>query len=280
VTLGIAFEGCGCRAAFHVGAVEWLAAHGLEFASVAGASSGALIAGAVAQRRTRELRPAWMELTGTPVCDARRLLRARWPFRMSEIVGSAARHYFGDTRLADTLIPLAIVVTQLRARGFMRRTLTAQDDVLVATAVRASCFIPGPYSRMVPIDCRPTFDGAWLQRVPVREAADMGASRVIACVSDSDGRLLRGAWRAVPVEEPKGVDYRVLSPIAPIPVRTFDFDPAATLESFDIGARSAEAFMARHHAWLARENPDRGNKERGSGIGAVPIPEVGVTSRR
>ena len=247
---GIAFEGCGCRAAFHVGAVEWLVAHGVDFSAVAGASSGALIAGAVALRRTSELRPAWMDVIGARVCDPRRLLRGRWPFRMSEIVGGAAETYFGDTRLGDTAIPLAIVVTQLRARGFERRTLTARDEVRLSAAVRASCFIPGPYSRMVPIDRCLTFDGAWLLRVPVAEAASLGAPRVIACVSDEGGRLLRGALRAVEVEAPPGVDYRVLSPVARVPVRTFDFDRDATLESFDIGARSAEAFVAANRDWL------------------------------
>jgi predicted acylesterase/phospholipase RssA len=251
VTLGIAFEGCGCRAAFHVGAIEWLVANKIELAAVAGASSGALIAAAVALRRTADLRPVWTELTGTRVCDPRRLLRGRWPFRMSEIVGDAARDYFGGTRLGDTPIPLAIVVTQLGTRGFTRRTLTGRDDVLVSAAVRASCFIPGPYSRMVPIGRRLTFDGAWLQRVPVREAADVGASRVIACVSDEGGRLLRGAWRAAPAEVPRDVDYRVLFPIRPLPVRTFDFNRQATLDSFDIGARSAEAFAVGNAEWLA-----------------------------
>ena len=38
--LGIAFEGCACRAAFHVGAVEWLTENGFRPAAVAGASSG------------------------------------------------------------------------------------------------------------------------------------------------------------------------------------------------------------------------------------------------
>jgi predicted acylesterase/phospholipase RssA len=250
VTIGIAFEGCGCRAAFHVGAVERLAAHGLEFASVAGASSGALVAGAVALRRIAQLRPAWLALTGTPVCDPLRLFRGRWPFRMSEIVGRAARDYFGNTRMGDTSIPLAVVVTQLRAWGFERRTLTACDDVLLSAAVRASCFIPGPYSRMVPIDRRLTFDGAWLQRVPVRDAAAAGATRVIACVSDPAGRLLRGAWRPLPAEIPREVDYRVLSPVAPVPVGTFDFDRGATLESIAIGARSADAFVAGNREWL------------------------------
>jgi predicted acylesterase/phospholipase RssA len=255
--LAIAFEGCGCRAAFHAGAVEWLVAHGVRFTAVAGASSGALIAGAVALGRTSDLHAAWLELVGTRVCDPRRLLRGRWPFRMSEIVGRAARDYFGDTCLADTPIPVAVVVTQLGARGFARRTLTARDNVLLSAAVRASCFIPGPYSQMVPIDRRLTFDGAWLQRVPVGEAAELGASRVIACVSDDAGRLLRGAWRAVEVEAPHGVDYRVLSPVVPLPVGTFDFDRGATLESVEIGARSAELFAARHREWIGEATISR-----------------------
>jgi predicted acylesterase/phospholipase RssA len=178
---------------------------------------------------------------------------------MSEIVGGVARDYFGDRRLGDTLIPLGVVVTQLRARGFERRTLTARDEVLLAAAVRASCFIPGPYSRMVPIDRRLTFDGAWLQRVPIAEAGQLGEAalngcptKVIACVSDDEGRLLRGALRAVPVPPPPGVDYKVLSPIRPLPVRTFDFNREATLESFAIGSESAAAFTEHHRAWLPK----------------------------
>ena len=74
----------------------------------------------------------------------------------------AAVKYFGDRLLADTLIPISIVVTQLGGSGFKRRALTARDPVPLATAVLASCFLPGPYSRMVPIDRRLTVDGAWL----------------------------------------------------------------------------------------------------------------------
>jgi predicted acylesterase/phospholipase RssA len=227
-----------------------LSAHGVQFTAAAGASSGALIAGAAAVGRIADLRPAWMALLGSRVCDPSRILRGRWPFRMSEIVGGVARDYFGDRRVGDTSIPLGVVVTQLRAGGFSRRTLTAADDVLLSSAVRASCFIPGPYSRMVPIDRRLTFDGAWLRRVPIAEAHELSGSRVIACVSDDAGRLLRGALRPVPVEAPPGVDFRVLSPIVPLPVRTFDFDRDATLESFEIGARSAEAFASRCARWL------------------------------
>jgi predicted acylesterase/phospholipase RssA len=248
--IGIAFEGCGCRAAFHVGALEWFIAHGVSFSAFAGASSGALIAAAAALGRFDDVRPAWMALLGTRVCDPRLILRGRWPFRMSEIVGDAAREYFGDRLMGDTLTPLAIVITQLRRNGFERRTLTASDLVPLASAVRASCFIPGPYSRMVPIDGRLTFDGAWLGRVPIHEASQLGARKVIACVGDDEGRLLRGALRAVPFEVPAEVDYRVLSPITPLPIRTFDFDRGATMESFEIGAASAEAFVGKQRQWM------------------------------
>jgi predicted acylesterase/phospholipase RssA len=249
---GIAFEGCACRAAFHVGAIEWFAEHKLLPAAVAGASSGALIAAATAVGRVGELRPVWTALFGSRVCDLRRLLRGRWPFRMSEIVGGAATRYFGDRLMADTLIPLSIVVTQLGRSGFKRRALTARDPVPLATAILASCFLPGPYSRMVPIDRRLTIDGAWLGRVPIRELAQLGTPRVVACVSDDAGRLLRGAFWTTSVAVPPEVDFRVLAPIVPLPVGAFDFDRAATLETFAIGRTSAEVFAARNREWLVR----------------------------
>jgi NTE family protein len=248
--VGIAFEGCGCRAAFHVGVIEWLAEHHLVPHAVAGASSGALIAGGVAIGRVADLRAVWTELFGSRVCEPRRLLRGRWPYRMSEIVGGVARRYFGDRLLADTLIPISVVVTQLRASGFARRALTARDPLPLATAILASCFLPGPYSRMVPIDRRLTFDGAWLARVPIDAVARLGPRKVIACVSDDRGRLLRGAVWTKPLAVPAEVDYRVLFPLAPLPIGAFDFDRAATLETFAIGRESARLFVGRNRDWL------------------------------
>jgi predicted acylesterase/phospholipase RssA len=247
---GIAFEGCGCRAAFHVGVIEWFTEHDLVPHAVAGASSGALIAGGAAIGRVADLRAIWAELFGSRVCDLKRLLRRRWPYRMSEIVGGVAGRYFGDRLLADTLIPISVVVTQLRASGFARRALTARDPVTLATAILASCFLPGPYSRMVPIDRRLTFDGAWLARVPIDAVAPLGPRKVIACVSDDRGRLLRGALWTRPMAVPDEVDCRVLSPVAPLPIGAFDFDRVATLETFALGRESARLFAGRNRDWL------------------------------
>lgn len=247
----LAFEGCGCRAAFHVGVIEWLTENRLPPAAAAGASSGSLIAAAAAVGRVSDLRPVWTELFGNRICDLRRVWRGRWPFRMSEIVGEAATAYFGDRLMPDTVLPLSIVITELGATGLKRRTLDGRHRIPIARAILASCFIPGPYSRMVPVNGRLTFDGAWLGRVPIVEASRLGPRQVVACVSDDSGRLWRGALRKRPMAVPADLDYRVLSPVARLPVRTFDFDRAATLETFAIGRASAEAFVQRHATWLA-----------------------------
>ena len=73
---------------------------------------------------------------------------------------------------------------------------------------------------------------------------------MIACVSDDAGRLLRGALWTKTIEAPAGIDCRVLSPVAPLPIGAFDFDRGATLETFAIGAESARQFADRHRDWL------------------------------
>jgi predicted acylesterase/phospholipase RssA len=247
--VGIAFEGCACRAAFHVGALEWLSEHGFRAAAVAGASSGSLVAAAVAMNRHDGLRAAWMDLVGSPICDWRRLLGARWPFRMTEIVSAAARRHFGDAVMADTVIPLGITVTEWRNWRFQRRLVTRRDRLRIAAVVQASCFFPGPYWQMVPLDGRPTFDGAWLGRVPVDEVEALGARKVIACSSNLEGRLLKGAIRTRDVASPKA-DYRVLYPIEPLALGPFDFDRSRSVDAFAVGRESAAAFAERHRAWL------------------------------
>jgi NTE family protein len=247
--LGIAFEGCACRAAFHVGAIEWLNEQGFRPSAVAGASSGSIVAAAVAMGGVGELREAWMDVVGSAVCDWRRLLRGRWPFMMTEIVAGAARRRFGDAVMADPSTPLGISVTVWDQWRFQRRLFTARHPLRIAAVVQASCFLPGPYWQMVPLDGRPTFDGAWLARVPVDDVKTLGAGKVIACSSNQEGRLLRGAIRPIDVATPQ-VDHRVLYPIEPLALGAFDFDAGRSAQAFAIGRASAAAFLERHRDWL------------------------------
>ena len=248
-SLGIAFEGCACRAAFHVGAIEWLSDQGFRPAAVVGASSGSIVAAALAMGRAGELREAWMEVAGSAVCDWRRVLRARWPFLMTEIVSGAARRRFADALMADTSVPLGIPVTVGDNWRFPRRLVTGRHPLRIAAVVQASCFLPGPYWQMVPLFGCPTFDGAWLARVPVDDVKTLGAGKVIACSSNIDGRLLKGAIRPIDVPTPNA-DYRVLYPIQPLALGAFDFNIERSVEALAIGRASAAAFVDQHRDWL------------------------------
>ena len=248
-TLGIAFEGCACRAAFHVGALEWLTEEGFRPAAVAGASSGSLVAADLAVNGGRGLRDAWLELVGSQITDWRRLLRARWPFQMTELVSGAARRRFGSALMAETSVPLGVTVTVWDNWRFRKRLVTGHHQHRIAAVVQASCFFPGPYWQMVPLDGRATFDGAWLERVPVDDVEQLGARKVIACATDTEGRLLKGAIRPTEVPRPKA-DYRVLHPIVPIALGAWDFNPDRCFDAVEIGRRSAAAFVERHRSWL------------------------------
>ena len=247
--IGVALEGCSVRAAFHVGVVEWFVERGLPIGVVGGASSGSLVAVAVAAGRVSDLREAWSELLGkTQVFQPRRLLSGRWPMAMSDILAEALETWVGDVPLTE-LTPIAIPVTHLE-RGFpVVRVLTHCDAIPASVAIRASSFLPGPYDRMVRIDGRWTVDGAWLQRTPVAPVRELGASKVIAVVSEERGRLIGGLFRRR--EHRPAADTRVLSPARPLPIRGFSFDRTATEVSFRIGRDAAEMFAREHEAWLA-----------------------------
>jgi NTE family protein len=249
VTLGIAFEGCACKAAFHVGAVERLSELGVRLVAASGASSGSILAAGVALERSHELRAQWEALSGrTRVFQPGRLLRARWPYAMSDILRGALEEHMGEQRLAEATHPLAIVVTHLGLSGRRRRTLTHEDDVSLIEAILGSSFIPGPYARFVRVGGRLAMDGAWQVRTPIDEARALGATRVIACVSDPAGRLIEG----FPFERvrPTPPWVRVLHPAQPLALAGFDFDQRRTQDAFASGRRGAEVFFEAQREWL------------------------------
>ena len=245
---GIAFEGCAARAAFHVGVADWLHKRGLHPSAVCGASSGAIIASTIACRETAALLESWLEVGDQPVFQPKRMLRGGWPFAMSDIVGTAVRKALGGRRLRDVEIPLGIAVTVLGRKGFQRRTLTHRDDASLTDTVLASCFLPGPYSKMVPIEGRLALDGAWKVRTPCDDLLELGVSKTIACVGNESAQLLAGFFRPSTLEVPS--HCRVLAPIAPLPMASFDLDRRHMMQSIEIGRQSAERFFQTHDKWL------------------------------
>ena len=249
MVFGIAFEGCACRSAWQVGVAEWLSERGLRPAVVSGASSGALVAAAVAMGAEQVLRETWLDLTARHrPFELRALQRGAWPGRMSHILRAGLNGLLSGVPLSDVPRPIAIAVTVLAAAGPQRRLLTQKDPFPLVDAVLASCFIPGPYSRPVVLGGRLMVDGAWHQRVPVDALPGLGATHLLALTTNPDGRLIGGLLRQRALPWPAGV--LVLAPTEPLAIRGFDFDLTKNEAAIRSGRRSAEVFARRNERWL------------------------------
>mgnify|MGYP001817519303 FL=1 len=242
----MALEGCAGRAAFQIGVLQWLAGQGIRPAAAAGASAGSIVAAAVAFDRLDGLEDLWLGVAGARVVRPERVLRFGWPLAMSEIVGSAMGEAFGQLTLTDAVLPVSIPVTHV-GPGLRRRILGRGDPVPVADAVLASCFVPGPYHRIIRIDGRAAFDGAWLLRTPV-DAVNPGEP-LLAIVSSPQGILKTGYFR--PGSRPWPANCRVVHPDRPLPVGPYDTDRARMRATIAEGRLAAARFARTHERWLA-----------------------------
>jgi predicted acylesterase/phospholipase RssA len=242
VALGLAFEGCAGRAAFHAGVVDGLHRAGVAPACVAGASSGSIVAALVAAGLPDRLVDIWRSASDQAVFRPRRILRGRWPFAMSQIVGDALESVFQERRLESLALPIAIPVTLVGVRGRRRRILTREDDISVVEAVLASCFIPGPYSRVVAIDRCLAVDGAWDVRTPMEAVLQLGASRVIAVVANPERELQLGFPTSDRLRPPE--DCIVVGPEEPLPVGAWDTDAGRVDRAIEAGRRAAARLVS------------------------------------
>ena len=199
---GIAFEGCGCRAAFHVGVIEWFAEHDLLPAAVAGASSGALIAGGDAVGRVADLRPVWTELFGSRVCDIG--APAQRPLALSD-VRDRRRRRRPDISATGSW-PTRSSRSRLSSRSSSIRVRAACADRARPAAARHGdprILLPPRAVLAHGADRSPAHVR---RRVAGRVPIGAGAARargVVACVSDDAGgccaaRCGPGRWRCRP----------------------------------------------------------------------------------
>ncbi len=246
----VALEGCAGRAAFQIGVLDWFERRGIRPAAVAGASAGSIVAATVAFGRLGDLEDIWLGVAGSRVVRPERIVKLGWPLAMSDIVGTAMAAAFPGQTLADALLPLSIPVTHCQPAP-TRRLLTRQDRIDVTDAVLASCFVPGPYHRVIRIDGRAAFDGAWLLRTPVDAAAP--GQPVLAIVSNPEGHLKTGFFRPATRAWPPGC--RVLHPDRPLPVGSYDTDLERMRSTIAEGRRAAATFARREERWLAELSP-------------------------
>jgi NTE family protein len=170
--VGLVLGGGGARGLAHVGVLQVLQREGIPIDCIAGASVGSLVGAGYAAG-----------LRGEPLLQIARQLRWGdiasfvWPYRGFVSFARMERYLdrlLGERDLADLEIPYAAVAADL-ATGEM----VVLKEGRLATAVRASCSVPGvvtPLKR----DGRLLVDGGMANNLPISVVRDLGADVVIA----------------------------------------------------------------------------------------------------
>jgi len=171
--IGLAFGGGFARGIAHVGVLRALEKSKIPICAVAGVSSGAIVAAAVASGATSDdIEKVALSMRFRDV--------ARWTLNLSGLAGSDRMITFlarllKVNRFEEMQIPLAIVATDLI--GAKPVTFRGSGDVILP--IRASCAYPGLFT---PIrhEGRLLVDGFVGMEVPAKPLLQMGASRTIS----------------------------------------------------------------------------------------------------
>ena len=248
MSVGIAFEGCAIKVAFHIGVLQYIKEQGISLDMAAGASSGSIPATALAVGLPCNPREQWLSFMGARLVDLKRVFRGKWPTTLREFLLEGIAGYFGNVRLNELSKPLAIPVTQFGWKGLQRKVYTHENNLSVLDVILATCHLPGFYSKVFSLEKKISLDGAWQIRTPVADLTSLGAKKTIACVTNTQGLLYRGFFwqRSMPVPE----NCRVLYPIEPVTVGPFDVSIKAQYRAIAIGRRSAQRFFDTHQQWL------------------------------
>lgn len=170
--VGLALGGGVARGPVHVGVLMALEQAGIPIDCIAGASAGAIVGAVycagleIPQLRKVAIDSGWRSMAGL-ACSRYGLVSFR---KMEDYLVNLV----GDLDICDLALPFTVVVTDM-ARGerlFLRRGR-------LATAVRASCSVPGLVTP-VTINGRLYCDGGVTDNLPVDAVRAMGADYVIA----------------------------------------------------------------------------------------------------
>src|SRR5262245_6118888 len=145
--LGVAFEGCACRAAFAAGVATALVESRVEIALTAGASSGSLVAAALAARGAIDLPSVWRSLGGRSIVSLRRALWNRSPFDMSHLVRTTLERVLEPIDLRAYATEALVVAT--RVRDLRPVIFSSHVEESLIEPLLASCFLPVLYGRTV-----------------------------------------------------------------------------------------------------------------------------------
>ena len=169
--VGLALSGGGARGTVHVGVLSVLIEAGIPIDMVAGTSVGSLVGAAfcagmsIERLRAMALATNWRDLSRPTLSRHGLISFARLETWIKDIIG--------DVDVCDLAIPFAAVAADME-RG--QKVVIREGSV--ATAVRASCSVPGIVTP-VEVNGRYLSDGGIFDNMPVDVARGMGADVVI-----------------------------------------------------------------------------------------------------
>jgi len=171
--IGLALSGGAARGFAHLGVLKVLREHGVPIDFVAGTSAGSIAGGAFASGLSVEeiiemgRKIGWFSMSGFSFSTMGLLSNAA--------LGAFIIRHFPVQRFEDLPIPFAAVACDLETG----EGVDLKNSGDLATAIRASCAIPGVF---VPVDCdgRRLIDGGVVSPVPTRAVRKLGAEIVIA----------------------------------------------------------------------------------------------------
>jgi len=231
--LGVAFEGCACKAAFHVGVAAALHEAKVPFGLTAGSSSGSIVATALAAGLAPSLPSLWRSLGDRPLVSLARVLHNRSPFDMSYLVADALRRTLGDGDLRQA--PGEALVTATRLRDLATLVLSTREEADMVPAILGSCFFPILYGRHVRLRGTLVVDGGLTDNLPLEPLVRRGCTRILAVVASPHGTSNKTPIRRRWQPRVAGAKLTVLHPRRLLRVQSWDLSSMSMNEAIDEG---------------------------------------------
>ncbi|HEV8042095.1 MAG TPA: patatin-like phospholipase family protein [Bryobacteraceae bacterium] len=255
--IGLALGGGFARGIAHIGVLRALEKNNIPIHAVAGVSSGAIVAAAMASGSSAdEIQQIALSMKFRDV--------ARWTVNLLGLAGNDRMITFlsrllKTNRFEEMQIPLAIIATDL-AKG---QPVTFHGKGDVVAPIRASCAYPGLF---LPLryQGRMLVDGFVSMEVPAAPLLQMGADRVISVVipnqegSGDCGNMFSVISRCFQLMSARTENSwrRYSNIVISPPVADMSWDSFASANRLiELGEQSAMAAMPQIKRWLAQPAP-------------------------
>lgn len=173
--LGLVLGAGGARGIAHLGALQALEENGISFDIITGCSMGAIIGGVYSLGcNLEELKEIMSNLRKKDIVDVYIKMISNRGLLKGEKIDKILKGFFEGKTIEDCKIPFGCVATDLVSG---QQVFFNKGDMF--TAVKASCCIPTVISPLQYQDML-LVDGGIINRLPIVEAKQMGAEKIIA----------------------------------------------------------------------------------------------------